>query len=85
VLLTHDEVVDAVVVGVPDEEWGQRIEAAVVLRAGARTGPDQLREFVRARLRASKTPDRISAWDELPRTETGKLVRWTAIERILAD
>jgi acyl-CoA synthetase (AMP-forming)/AMP-acid ligase II len=47
VLLTHDEVVDAVAVGVPDEEWGQRIEAAVVLRAGARTGPDHLREYVR--------------------------------------
>ena len=66
VLLTHDEVVDAVAVGMPEEEWGQRIEAAVVLRAGARTDPDQLREFVRARLRASKAPDPISAWDELP-------------------
>jgi acyl-CoA synthetase (AMP-forming)/AMP-acid ligase II len=85
VLLAHEEVVDAVAVGIPDREWGQHIEAAVVLRAGARTDPDKLREFVRARLRASRTPDRIFAWDELPRTETGKLVRRTAVMRILAD
>jgi acyl-CoA synthetase (AMP-forming)/AMP-acid ligase II len=81
-LLGHPDVVDAVVVGIPDEEWGQRIEAAVVLRVGATASSDSLREHVRSRLRGSKTPDRILIWDELPRTETGKLVRREAVARI---
>jgi acyl-CoA synthetase (AMP-forming)/AMP-acid ligase II len=75
VILAHADVSDAVVVGVPDEEWGQRIEAAVVLRDGANADEDGLRQFVRDRLRGSKTPDRILFWAELPRTETGKLLR----------
>jgi acyl-CoA synthetase (AMP-forming)/AMP-acid ligase II len=81
-LLAHPDVVDAVVVGIPDEEWGHHIEAAVVLRAGATASGDSLREHVRSCLRGSKTPDRILIWDELPRTETGKLVRREAVARI---
>lgn len=83
VLLAHPDVVDAVVVGVPDDEWGQRIEAAVVLRAAADSTCEALREHVRAQLRGSKTPDRIVVWDELPRTETGKLIRREAVRRIM--
>ncbi|MFT4289112.1 class I adenylate-forming enzyme family protein [Nocardioides sp.] len=75
VLLRHPDVVDAVVFGVPDEEWGQRIEAAVVLREGARPDEDLLRGFARETLRSSKTPDRFWFLTELPRTETGKLLR----------
>jgi acyl-CoA synthetase (AMP-forming)/AMP-acid ligase II len=85
VLLAHDDVDDAVVVGIPDDEWGQRIEAAVVLRSSAQVTPDQLREHVRSHLRGSKTPDRIEVWDELPRTETGKLIRRHAVERIVSN
>jgi len=75
VLLHHPEVTDAVVVGVPDEEWGQRIEAAVVVARGSRLTPEELAAFARASLRGSRTPDRIAFWTELPRTITGKLLR----------
>jgi acyl-CoA synthetase (AMP-forming)/AMP-acid ligase II len=75
VLLRQAGVADAVVVGVPDDEWGHRIEAVVTLERGAEIDPDQLRESVRATLRTSKTPDRIEIWDELPRTASGKIRR----------
>ncbi|WP_416967995.1 class I adenylate-forming enzyme family protein [Streptomyces sp. 4F14] len=82
VLLIHPDVLDAVVVGVPDEEWGQRIEAVVVLRDGAAVDADALRSQVRGVLRGSKTPDRIACWAELPRTATGKLVRREIVEAL---
>jgi acyl-coenzyme A synthetase/AMP-(fatty) acid ligase len=77
-LLRHPDVVDAVVVGVPDEEWGQRIEAVVVPRRGVdpdAVDTEALRAEVRRTLRGSKTPERIVCWAEIPRTPTGKLVR----------
>ena len=50
--------------------------------AATATG-DALSEHVRGALRSSKTPDRILVWDELPRTETGKLIRREAVARIV--
>ncbi|WP_330254132.1 long-chain fatty acid--CoA ligase [Nocardia sp. NBC_00565] len=85
VILRHPAVLDTAVVGVPDEVWGQRIEAAVVVRPGMALAPEDLRAYVRNVLRGSKTPERIVYWDELPRTETGKLVRRHVLERIVAD
>jgi acyl-CoA synthetase (AMP-forming)/AMP-acid ligase II len=75
VLLRHEGVVDCAVVGVPDPEWGQRIAAAVVLRPGTEASPDDLRDWVRGHLRGSKTPDVVELRDELPHTDTGKLLR----------
>jgi acyl-CoA synthetase (AMP-forming)/AMP-acid ligase II len=75
VILEDPAVLDVAVIGVSDEEWGQRIEAAVVPVPGHSVDPEALRELVRGRLRGSKTPDRVHIVERLPRTETGKLVR----------
>jgi acyl-CoA synthetase (AMP-forming)/AMP-acid ligase II len=85
VLLRHPDVLDAVVVGVPDEEWGQRIEAVVVPRGGVELDTEQLRATIRDTLRGSKTPDRITCWPELPRTATGKLVRREIVAGLTAE
>lgn len=84
-MLQHEDVADAVVVGVPDPEWGQHLEAAVVAKTGHTVDPDAIRAFVRQHLRSSKTPDHIVIWDELPRTETGKLIRRHALQRIMQE
>jgi acyl-CoA synthetase (AMP-forming)/AMP-acid ligase II len=81
VLLEHSAVVEAAVVGVPDEHWGQEIAAAVVLRPGHVAHADELREWVRSRLRGSKTPTLVAIRDALPQTATGKVIR----RELLAD
>jgi acyl-CoA synthetase (AMP-forming)/AMP-acid ligase II len=74
-LLMHDAVAQAAVVGIPDERWGQDIAAAVVLRPERTAEPEELRDWVRARLRSSKTPALIVFRDTLPHTATGKILR----------
>ena len=60
-------------VGVPDQEWGEALEAAVVVRSAV--DPEELRSHIRTRLAGYKVPRRIHVVDELPRNSTGKLVR----------
>jgi acyl-CoA synthetase (AMP-forming)/AMP-acid ligase II len=84
-ILSHDDVDDAVVVGVPDPEWGQHLEAAVVAKPGHIIDPEGLRNYIRARLRSSKTPDRVLVWNELPRTDTGKIVRRAVLAKIAQE
>lgn len=85
VLFAHPDVVDAACVGLPDEEWGERVEAAVVLRDGAATTEDDIIEFLRPRLSAFKRPDRIHFLAELPRTSTGKLLRRNLRPQLLGE
>jgi acyl-CoA synthetase (AMP-forming)/AMP-acid ligase II len=75
VLLAHAAVAEAAVVGIPDERWGQDIAAAVVLRPGRTADSEELRDWVRTRLRSSKTPALITFRDALPHTATGKILR----------
>ncbi|MGU3501175.1 class I adenylate-forming enzyme family protein [Mycobacterium sp. C31M] len=75
VLVEHPAVRDCAVVGAEDPEWGQIIVAVVVPVSGAAPEPEELRDFVRAQLRGSRTPDRVVFRDELPTNATGKVLR----------
>lgn len=66
---------DVCVVGVTDDEWGQEIAAAVVAKPGEKHTADEIQQAVRDNLRGSKTPRLVEFADELPRTDTGKLLR----------
>lgn len=82
VLLQHEGVKDVVVVGVPDDVWGQQIVAVVVRESESQVPSAELQEWVRDRLRSSKTPDAVHFRDDLPRTDTGKLLRRAVLEEL---
>jgi fatty-acyl-CoA synthase len=74
-LAAHQEVAEAAVLGVDDEQYGQRLVAFVVLEAGASASPDALKQHVRDNLANYKVPREITVLDELPRGSTGKILR----------
>jgi acyl-CoA synthetase (AMP-forming)/AMP-acid ligase II len=85
VLLEHDAVADAAVVGIPDEQWGEAVAAAVVTQPGCSVSEEEIRNWVKARLRSSRTPQRIDFRDALPYNELGKLLRRKLRAEMLGD
>ena len=75
VLRSHPGVVDAAVVGLPDERWGQQVAAAVAPRPGVELDEEELLAFCRSKLASYKAPARIRFVEELPRNAAGKLLR----------
>lgn len=83
VLLTHPAVEDAVVVGVPDQAWGERGVALVVPRSGVVTDETELLDHCRDRLAAFKVPVAVHLVPELPSVSIGKISRGRAREMAL--
>ena len=74
-LLMHSTVKDAAVVGIPDEQWGEGVAAAVVAKTGEQIDIEALQQHVLNHMRSSRVPQLIQVWQELPYNETGKLLR----------
>ncbi|WP_198587556.1 AMP-binding protein [Brevibacterium epidermidis] len=72
-LVAHESVAEAAVVGMPDEKWGQRPLAYVVLKPGTEVTEADLIAFVKTRIASYKAPAGIEFVDELPTTSTGKI------------
>jgi len=75
VMLEHEAVSDVAVIGIPDEQWGEAVVASVVLKQDKSASEGELQQWVKDRLRSSRTPEQIRFCDELPYNETGKLLR----------
>ena len=80
-LARHDAVAEVAVVGVDDEEFGQRLRAFVVLDAGRQASDEELKDHVKANLARYKVPREIVFLDELPRNATGKVVKRELVGR----
>ncbi len=72
-LYTHPDIVDAQVIGVPDEKYGEELMAWVRLKDGASLSAEQLREFASGKLAHYKIPRYVHVVDEFPMTITGKI------------
>jgi malonyl-CoA/methylmalonyl-CoA synthetase len=74
-LSAHPDIAECAVVGLPDQEWGERVAAAVVLRNGASLDLQALREWARTSLAVYKLPSRLLVLNALPRNAMGKVLK----------
>jgi len=74
-LYEHPAIREAAVVGVPHDEWGEEVGAAVVLEPGATVAPEEISAWVRERIAAYKYPRVVWFLDDLPKGPTGKILK----------
>ena len=83
-LMAHPDVAEAAVIAVPDERWGERPLAAVVMRDGHDPDPEALRAHLAGEYAKWQIPDRFEFIDEIPRTATGKFKK-TALREMFVE
>jgi len=76
VLYEHPAVLEAAIIGLPDEVWGEAVCAVIVLKEGAVIDELELRSFCRKKLAGYKVPRRIFIEDQLPRNASGKILKY---------
>ncbi|QWE21432.1 class I adenylate-forming enzyme family protein [Polynucleobacter sp. AP-Kolm-20A-A1] len=81
-LSQHPAVHECLVFGLPDEKWGETVQAAVQLHPGQKVGEAELVAFVRNLLGPVQTPKHIHFYDSLPRSNVGKLLKSAVIQKL---
>lgn len=86
VLAAHPKVKDVAVIGVPDEKWGERVHAVIIVHDGQSLSEDEALEWCRDRIAGYKRPRSVSfvCEDEMPRTATGKIQHRILRERYVS-
>ena len=74
-IVGHDSISEAAVIGVADDEFGQRLKAFVVVRDEAELSEDEVKDYIKANLARFKVPREVEFLDSLPRNATGKVLK----------
>jgi fatty-acyl-CoA synthase len=85
VLMRYPGIVSAVVYGLPDDQWGERVEATVVVESNQPLDVDHLRQWARQHIATYKVPKRVHIVSELPMTAVMKIDRVRTRELALED
>ena len=87
-LMSNEEILDAAVVGIPDDKWGESVKGFVVIAAESSLSEDEIISYSRTQIAAYKCPKSIEFINELPRNPSGKILRrelrdpyWEGIDR----
>jgi len=90
VLYEHPAVLEVAVVPAPDEKWGERVQAVVVLKEGLTATEDELIAHCKDKLGGYKCPKDVKVWDTIPKTPLGKILRkdvkkkfWEGMDRTI--
>ncbi|MBP1730015.1 MAG: acyl-CoA synthetase (AMP-forming)/AMP-acid ligase [Deltaproteobacteria bacterium] len=75
VLYQHPAVLEASVIGIPDEYWGESAKAVIVLKQGAQASQEEIIRFCGERLAGFKKPKSVEFWQELPKSPQGKILK----------
>lgn len=82
VLFEHPAVLDAAIIGLPDETWGEAVCAVIVPKEGVNLDEDELRSFCRRKLAGYKVPTRIFIEQQLPRNASGKILKYQLRQKL---
>ncbi len=74
-VMSHPDVQDCAVIGLPDEKWGERVVAVVQPHAGADVDAAALTAYVKERIGSVKAPKQVEVWPDLPRSKVGKVLK----------
>ena len=80
-LMKHEQISEAAVIGIPDEKFGARLKAIVVPRNGAQLSEAEVRDYVKDNLARYKIPRDVEFVAELPRNTTGKVLKRELMDR----
>ena len=85
VFYSHPKISEVAIVGIPDEEWGESVKGVVVLKEGEKVSQEELIEHCKKHLGKYKTPKSVDFVDDLPKTDTGKILRRLVKEQYWKD
>ena len=74
-LMSHDDIVDAAVVGIPDDKWGEAVKGFVVVKEGVDLKEEDIISYVRTQIAGYKCPKSVNYVEQLPRNPSGKILR----------
>ena len=75
VLYGNQKILEAAVIGVPDDDWGEAVKAVLVLKEGTTATADEIILYCREHLAGYKIPRSVDFVDQLPKTDTGKILK----------